>query len=262
MTDLMTSTADVSGADQNDDNGDNADLTNDKRFNDFIKEARGYGKDTALGADALPKLAISVVRAAKDGIIDLEANKDAIKQVYGAYWAQRSNKRYSIHAQGKEALGAQVSKLKQHYLLGKNSLFDGEALMDRAVKLYHDKLTSSEVKLKPVYAAYTDVARMANVWKATANNGETNTEPTDAEIEACFYPKERKEKTLTDVVKEVLDDLDKIITGTREDGVSSQHTELTDAAECLQRFLATMTLAAELDAYKAQEAKFKAAGLI
>jgi hypothetical protein len=257
MTDLNT-VADQTN-DQNDDtNGDNQDLTNDKRFNDFIKEARGYGKDTALGADALPKLAISVVRAAKDGILDLDANKDCLKQVYGAYWSQRSNKRYSIHAQGKESQGAQVSKIKQHYLLGKNELFDGEELMDRAVKMYHDKLTSSETKLKPVYAAYTDVARMANDWKAT--NGATA--PSDEEIEACFYPKEKQEKTLTDIIEKVLKELDKVITGTREDGISSQDSEITDAAESLQRFLAKMTLAAELDAFRAQSAKLAAAGLI
>lgn len=255
----MTSTADVSGADQTDTNGnDEADLTNDKRFNDFIKEARGYGKDTALGADALPKLAISVVRAAKDGILDLDTNKDCLKQVYGAYWSQRSNKRYSIHAQGKESQGAQVSKIKQHYLLGKNQLFDGEELMDRAVKMYHDKLTSSEVKLKPVYAAYTDVARMANDWKAT--NGATA--PSDEEIEACFYPKEKAEKTLTDVIQHISDLLTDLITGDRKDGIACQDTEISDANDQLRNWLAKMALAAELDAYRAQAAKFKAAGLI
>lgn len=259
MNDLMNSAADVS--DQTDDNGNEAEetnLTNDTRFNSFLKKARGLGKDTALGADALPKLALEVTRAARDGTIDLEANKDALKQVYGVYWGQRSNKKYSIHAQGKDSQMAQVSKIKQHYLLGKNELFDGEEFSNRMVDLYRNKRTSSDVKMKAVYAAYTDAARMANEWKP--HDGLTS--PSDEEIEACFLPKERAEKTLTEIIEKVLKELDKVITGTRDDGISSQDTEITDAAESLQRFLAKMTLAAELDEFRAQSAKLAAAGLI
>jgi len=253
MTDLSTQTAD-----QNDDNGNEADLTNDKRFNDFIKGARKLGTDTALGADALPKLALEVVRATKSGIIDLEANKDAIKQIYQAYWSQRVKR--GIHTQGKDSTGTQVSKLKQHYLLGKNELFDGEEFSERVVKLYHDKLANGD-KLKPVYEAYTYAARMANDW--ASHDGLTS--PSDEEIEATFYPKEKAEKTLTDVLQHITDQLAKVVTGEYKSGgntYSCQDTEVTDAVESLQRWLAKMTLAAELEAYRAQDAKLRAAGLI
>jgi hypothetical protein len=256
MTDLSTQTTEATAADADQNGNDEADLTNDKRFNDFIKVARGLGKDEALGADALPKLAIAVVRAAKDKIIDLEANKDAIKQVYGVYWAQRTNKKYSIHAQGKDSQGAQVSKLKQFAVLGANDTFNGEEVFNRAVDLYKERVKTAD-KIKPVYAAYLDTARMLNDWKPA--NG--NVTPTDEEIEACFYPKEKADKTLEEVIEHIAKQLGMVVSGERKDGISSQDTEITDAVESLQRFLAKMTLAAELNAYRASAAKFAALGL-
>jgi hypothetical protein len=238
-------------------NGDNADLTNDKRFNDYIKQARTLGKDTALGADAMPKLAISMVAAAKNGIIDLDQNKDAIKQVFGAYWASRTNKKYSIHAQGKESNASQVSKLKQFYNLGKNEQFDGEELFDRVVELYKEKVKTAD-KIKPVYHAYLDAARMANDWEAS--NG--STAPTDDEIEATFYPKEKDAPTLSKLIEKISKELTKIITGDREDGIKSQDTEISDANDKLREWLAKMTLAADLDAYRSEHARLQGLGLI
>ena len=255
MTDLSTQTTEATAADADQNgNDDETNLTNDQRFNDFIKVARGLGKDEALGADALPKLAIAVVRAAKDKVIDLEANKDAIKQVYGVYWGQRVKK--GIHAQGKDSQGAQVSKLKQFAVLGANDTFNGEEVFNRAVDLYKERVKTAD-KIKPVYAAYLDTARMLNDWKPA--NG--NVTPTDEEIEACFYPKEKTDKTLEEIIEHIAKQLGMIVSGERKDGISSQDTEITDAVESLQRFLAKMTLAAELNAYRASAAKFAALGL-
>jgi hypothetical protein len=121
MTDLNTAdTNDVTP--EGNEAGNNV---NDTRFDKIVKTARALGRDTAIGADALPKLLLEVVRASKDGAIDLEADKKAMHAIYGAYWDQRVKK--GVHSQGKEGRAAQVSKLKRGYDLGQIKDFDPES---------------------------------------------------------------------------------------------------------------------------------------
>ena len=211
------------------DNGDTTNLSNDQRFNDFIKRARKYGADAAAGADSLPKLALDLTRMSKDGVIDLDANKKAIHEIYDVYWNSRVKK--GVHTQGKEGRIAQVSKLKAFHTLGGNTSFDGEEVLNRAVVLYKEML-DAEIKLKSVYAAYVDVARMANDYKS-----DTNSEPSDDDIKAAMLPKDKDAPTVADVIQKNRDILEALITGERKDGLTCQDQEIIDAVGKLDEWL-------------------------
>jgi hypothetical protein len=132
--------------------------------------------------------------------------------------------------------------------------------MDRVVALYHEQI-AAETKMQSVYAAYVNAARMAVDWKADPNTPDV-TSPTDAEIIEAMKPKDKPEKTVQNVVDHITELLTDLISGERKDGLSCQDVEITNAVEQLQQWSAKMTLAAELDAYRAQEAKLREAGLI
>ena len=226
------------------DNGDTTSMSNDQRYNDFVKRVRKYGSEAAAGADSLPKLALDLTRMSKDGVIDLETNKKAIHELYDIYWAKRAK---AVHSQTKEGRIAQVSKLKAFHTLGGNTSFDGEEVLNRAVRLYKD-MRDAEIKLKSVYAAYVDVARMANDYQPA--NG--NTEPTDDDIKAAMLPKDKDAPTVADVIQKNRDILEALITGERKDGLTCQDQEVIDAVGKLDEWLAKLTLQAEMDALTAR----------
>lgn len=152
-------------------------LEQDRR--DFFSDVRELGRQSALGTDALPRLAVRVVRAVTAGVI----GPDDMKQVYEDYTKAESDK--LVHtAKGK---AANTSKLKQIATAAAMPSIDFEDVLTRACGLHAD-MRKAEIKVKSAYAAYVDVAR--------AQIAAPNADLTDDEIRDAMAsdPKEKDAK--------------------------------------------------------------------
>lgn len=143
---------------------------------DFFSDVRELGRESALGKDALPRLAVRVVRAVANGV----ASPDDMKAVYDEYVTSESKK--LVHTDGGKA--ANVSKLKQLATAAAMTTVDFPDVLDRACG-EHKAMRDQGLKPKSAYAAYVDVAR-AQIASPTADL-------TDDEIRTAMAA-EQKEK--------------------------------------------------------------------
>lgn len=191
---------------------------NDKRLGDFMKSITKFGEESALGADALPKLAHAVVRAAADGVIDPEAkNKhgdDTAKQIYDRYAAAESKK--AIHE--KNGTKANVSKLRQLIKFGAMTTVDAVEVMQAAMEAREAAIADS-VKVKSSYPFYVDVAR-----------SQLNSDKplTAGELADIARKPEPKDKEIEGELKRVLKVLEDLVSG--ESKAGKDEDELTEAA--------------------------------
>lgn len=135
-------------------------LSNDKRFADLKKQIHKLGEEASLGKDSLPKLAHAVVKAAADGIIDLDTKdakgQDVAHQLYDQYVAGESKKAIHEHSAGGKK--ANVSKLRQLIQMGAMTTIDAVEVMQEAFQAREDMISDSQ-KVKPAYPFYVEVAR-------------------------------------------------------------------------------------------------------
>ena len=212
-------------------------IPNDTRKEDLMKEVREYGRHAAEGKDALPVLALRVVRAANDGVIDTTKDKDKrddANRIYEAYIAAESKK--LVHKHTETGLKANVSKVRQIIIMGSMTTCDAVAVLDRAVVL-REAMLKAEEKVKPAFASYVDVAR-DQIAKA-------DSDLSDDEIRAACRSKEPAEKTLEKELQAIQKRLEKIVTG--EGGVKDQSTEVIQAEELIRTRLAAMLQRAEVE---------------
>lgn len=140
--------------------------SNDKRLGDLIARVQSYGRDSAAGTDALPKLALDMVRAVNDGVIaDITAvndqGKDVAHQVYVEY--QKAERGKNVHdmptdKQSANGLKANVSKLRQIMAMGAIPGIDSVEVMERAVDI-RKKINAEGATVKSAYPYMIDVAR-------------------------------------------------------------------------------------------------------
>ena len=97
-------------------------LEQDRR--DFFSDVRELGRESALGKDALPRLAVRVVRAVTAGTV----SPDDMKSAYDEYVTSESKKLVHTDA-GKSA---NVSKLKQLATAAAMPTVDFEDVLTRA----------------------------------------------------------------------------------------------------------------------------------
>lgn len=137
-----------------------AELSNDKRKNDLIKQVVKFGEEASLGRDSLPKLAHAVVKAAADGIIDVETKNskgvDAATELYERYAAAESKKAIHEHSAGGKK--ANISKLRQLIALGAMTTVDGFEVMQDAFQA-RENMIADDNKVKSAYPFYVEVAR-------------------------------------------------------------------------------------------------------
>lgn len=230
----------------NGDDTDTSNMANDQRQAEMIKHIRKLGSDKGLGDDSLPKLGITVLHYAsgENPVIDLNANKKAVHEIYDVYMDRRAEKR--VHSQDSDTRSSQISKLKNFAELGANQDIDGEALFTDVARLYREK-TKEGIKLQSVYAAYVAVARKVKDMK---------TVPSEEEIVEIMQPKVKQTHTLRDIVEKFANDLGKLLTGERKDGIMCQDQEIIDARGKLDEWINKMVLAEELDQFRAGAAKF------
>lgn len=223
--------------------------TNDHRMSDFMKDVRQFGRDAAEGKDALPKLAIRVVKAAAEGVIAPydpkvhgKDNPDDTRKVYEEYATSEGNKLIHEHTSG--GLKAQVSKLRALTAMGHNPHCDAEQVVDRSLKL-HREMRDNDLKVKGVYPALVDVAR-------AQNNSET--ELTDDQIREAVAKGEGAEPTIEKKVDRARKLLDELITGEGKDGLSCQDDEIVKAEEMLREWIGQQEQKAQLAALMEQAA--------
>jgi hypothetical protein len=220
---------------------------NDQRYDDLMKEVRELGRASAAGKDSLPMLAHRVVRAAADGVIGTDKDKDgrdAAVRLYEDYIAAESKKAVHEHSAG--GVKANISKLRKLIEFGVMPIIDPVDIMNRA-KVARDQIEKDGDKPKPAYAGYVDLAR-----EQLDNPGR---ELDEDEIKACLRRDAPKEKKLKDVLEKIHKDLEQLMTGEREDGIKDQSAEIIQAEEALRTRLAAMLKAEEDDAFNAACAK-------
>jgi len=214
---------------------------NDHRRDDLVKEVRSLGAAAAAGGDSLPMLAHHVVRAAQEGIIttvkDTDGKDDAHK-LYAEYAATQSKKAVHTHTDG--GTKANVSKLRKLIEFGEMPIIDPVDVMNRT-KAIRDELHDKEIKLRPVYASYVEVAR-----EQLDNPGVALS---DEQIKECVSKPEAAEKTLEKELSSIHKRLEKLVTG--EGGLKDQSSEIIQAEEMLRSRLASM-LTKSTDAFYAE----------
>lgn len=198
-----------------------AHLKNDKRFGDLMKQVTTLGTEASLGRDSLPKLAHAVVKAASDGVIDLETKdskgNDAAVQIYEKYAAAESKKALHEHSTGGKK--ANISKLRQLITMGVMSTIDAHEVMQRAFQA-RENMLADDNKVKSSYPFYVDVAR-AQIASKTAL--------TDRDLENISLKDGPKERDLEAYLKTALKVLENLVTGENKEKIKDTD-ELTEAA--------------------------------
>lgn len=200
--------------------------TNDTRLETFMSDVREYGRDSAVGKDALPKLAFRFIRAVADEVLDM--GKDAVgddgaARVFKTYASSEGKKQ--IHDRSSDSVKAQNSKLRTIGKAASNPKWDFvQVSNDLQVAIQDYK--KSGIDTKPTYAALVDVAR---------EQLKSDTQLTYDEIAVLCLPttKEPKEVTLESKLEKIQKQLEDVITGEDKDGLQDQSSEIAIAAENL-----------------------------
>lgn len=225
-----------------------ADLSNNaKRLKDLLSQVGKLGEEASLGKDSLPKLAHAVVKAAADGIIDLETKdakgNDQAHAIYEKYVAGESKKAIHEHSAGGKK--ANVSKLRQLISMGCMTTVDGVEVMQRAFQARENMIADS-AKVKPAYPFYVDVAR---------EQLKVNKPLSDNELNDIAMKDAPNAKTLEGELKRAFNILEGLVTGENRDKIKDGDA-LTEAAynAIKERINGLATLAArrELEAKAAK----------
>lgn len=198
-----------------------AHLKNDKRFSELKKQVIKFGEEASLGRDSLPKLAHAVVKAAADGVLDLESKdakgNDIAHQLYEAYAAAESKKAVHEHSAGGKK--ANVSKLRKLIEMGAMTTIDAVEVMQAAFQAREDMMADDQ-KVKPAYPFYVEVAR---------EQLKSDKPMTKKELEDLVLKDAPNEKTVEGELKRALKILEGLVTGENRDKIKDDDA-LTEAA--------------------------------
>jgi hypothetical protein len=208
--------------------------TNDTRLNDFMSQVREFGRDSASGKDALPKLAHAVVRAVCDGVVDTAKDadgNDAAARIFTEYVKSEGKK--AVHERTGNGLKANISKLRQIVNFAGNPKWDAVDVMNRAFACRQD-LVEHDIDPKPAYASYVDLAR---------EQLKQDDALTDEQIAAVMMKttKER-EVTLQGELEKMKKKVEGFITGEDKNGIKDQSPELIQIQELLGQKLAALMI--------------------
>jgi hypothetical protein len=174
----------------------------------FLSDVRELGRDSALGKDSLPRLAMRTVEAAALGYI----GEDDGKAVYEEYLTAESKRLVHTDA-GKQANASKVKALIKMGLLP----IDAVDVIQRAAE-EHSKMRKDGLKPQAAYAAYVSVAR--------AQIASPNSELTDEEIRDAMGASQ-KDKTAKDFIRSAAKALEKSLTC---EGMTDSERELAEVA--------------------------------
>jgi len=208
--------------------------TNDHRFDDMMKDIRELGRESAMGKDALPKLAVRTVAAAAAGVIDTEKDKhdlgdgnkcDDAALIYTEYLKAENKK--LVYGQSSNSRKAQISKVRQLVQMGGMTTCDPELVLQRTIEISKAQAAAGG-KVKSMFAAMVDVAR-AQIAQ--------DSDLTDAQIEAIVAKPEPRERTLITELEAIRKKLEKIMSG-EGDFPADQSEEIIIAHEKISERLA------------------------
>jgi hypothetical protein len=174
----------------------------------FLSDVRELGRDSALGKDSLPRLAMRTVEAAALGYI----GEDDGKAVYEEYLTAESKRLVHTDA-GKQANASKVKALIKMGLLP----IDAVDVIQRAAE-EHGRMRKEGLKPQAAYAAYISVAR--------AQIASPNSELTDDEIRDAMGASQ-KDKTAKDFIRSAAKALEKSLTC---EGMTDSERELAEVA--------------------------------
>jgi hypothetical protein len=174
----------------------------------YLADVRELGRESALGKDSLPRLAMRTIEAAALGYI----GEDDAKAIYDDYVTAESKK--LSHTDGGKA--ANASKLKALIKMGLLPI-DAVDVIQRAAS-EHAAMRKEGLKPQPAYAAYISVAR--------AQLGSPNSELSDDEIREAMGTSP-KDKTAKDYIRAAAKALEKSLT---VDGMTVTERELAESA--------------------------------
>lgn len=224
------------------------DTTNDTRLKDFEKQVKELGRESAEGRDALPKLAISVVRAANDGIISPDQPKDGTDddaaRIYKMYAEAESKK--AIHEHTKNGVKANISKVRTLIKMGVMTTCDPVDVVNRALEIRQNAPDGQKVK-----AAYPALVSVARAQLAS------DTDLTDDQLKEAVYAAESEEPTVEKVLEGIVKKLDKLVTG--EGGLNDNSEQVLTARRALKERLAAYVADAQ---FREVQEKAAALGLV
>lgn len=222
-------------------------MTNDKRKSELLKQVSKLGEESALGGDALPKLAHAVVRAAADGVINLTdkdaKGNDAAHELYTRYANSESKKALHEHSAG--GFKGNVSKLRQLISMGIMTTVDAVEVMNEAFKARENMIADS-VKVKSAYSYYVDVAR---------EQLKSDKKLTERELEAIAMKDEPAAKTLKGELERVQKILEGLVTGENRDKLKDADPLTEQAFNAIRDRLNAMATLAQRQKLVAEAAK-------
>jgi len=203
---------------------------NDTRFADFLSDTvDALGRTQGEGETSLPKLAIAVAHAARDGYITSEKQgdaPDAAHLIYQRYVDARAAASTAYRTPTAGGFSGNVSKLRAFVKLGEKAKIDGASVLERAREILNDLVDATpDAKLKSPYAYLVDVAR---------RQLETEYELSDADLGEIAAKPVRGEKSRADKLRDAFDALYAIA----EDG--DDEDRLQDAMELVKGELHAM----------------------
>jgi HPt (histidine-containing phosphotransfer) domain-containing protein len=184
---------------------------------DAFAEVREFGRDSASGKDALPKLAIRVVELAYDGTFSEEDRK----QIYDEYITAESKK--LIHTEGGKA--ANASKLGSLLKMGSMTTIDPVSVINSAASVHAD-MRAQGLKPQSAYAAFVSVAR--------AQISSPNSELTEEELRDVMS-KASKEKTADSCLRSAAKAIEEAM------GIGLNDDERQYANDALQKVAAALS---------------------
>ena len=161
-------------------------IRNDNRLNDYLSDARSYGRDAATGGDAWPKMIVRTVSAAADSVI----TKDDAEMIVSAFIEAQGKK--AVHERTTASLKKTKSEIAKTIEFGALTTVDAVEVIGRAVTIYGNM----QVERKSAVNAYLQVVR--NQLKAP------DYALTDDEIEQAMAKDDAKPRTIEQQLKAAL----------------------------------------------------------
>jgi hypothetical protein len=212
---------------------------NDTRFQDLIKDVKAFGKESAEGRDSLPKLAVRIIRAANDGVIDETKGKDGKDDAMRVFEAYAANDGKSIYTRSKDSIKSQASKMRVLIRLGRLTNVDGVVVADRAIEFIKEDKAQDKPAFKPAFAAILDVAR------AQTNPEHNTVQLSDDEIKEACTKKAPADKDLEGELEAIKKKLQSLVTG--EKGLKDDSEQVATAYRAIEERLAALITTRETD---------------
>lgn len=221
-------------------NDTNTAIPNDTRFEDLIKRARALGTESVKGEASKPNHALELVRGIVDGVLDTQ---DKIDEHFDVYMDSRTKaiSKNPLLQGNANSDKAQRSKQKQVAEMAKLPAIDAVELLAE-VNDRRAALIAGEVKVKPAYDAYVDVARAQLKQPLEQITGEA--------LDKIISKAEPKEKDTLAKLAEEYKRVYKIAEKMAEDMLDTSHIEnardaIADAIVALDGDIPAMTKASK-----------------